>query len=450
MAPNPPWLGLLPLFLRSRIEHRPGLQRALVNTGWLFGDKILRMGVGLFVGVWVARFLGPEKFGLFNYATAFVALFGAVASLGLQGIVVRDLVKEPENAEEVIGTAFTLQLLGGLLALMVAVSATVWLRPDDTLMRTMVAILGSALVLKATDVAKFWFEARVQSKHTVIVENTAFLMMAVGKIGLILAEAPLLAFVWITLCEATLVAAGMLWTYHRNVGTFTRWRPQLVLARQLLKESWPLILSGLAVMIYMRIDQIMLGEMLGDNAVGIYSAAVRISEIWYFVPMAIVASVFPAIIEAKKYNEDMYLRRLQKLYDLLAILAVVVAIVMTFSSDWVVVLLFGKTYAAAGEILAVHIWAGIFVFLGVASGKWLVLEGLQKNVFYRTLIGAFVNIGLNITLIPAFGILGAAVATVVSYFFAVFSVFFDRRTRKSAQMMASSFLFHKTIRRLSD
>jgi len=446
---NPKWLRILPAAFRARIEHRSGLQRALANTGWLFGDKVLRMGMGLLVGVWVARYLGPAQFGLLNYATAFVALFGSIASLGLQGIVVRDLVREPEDTQEILGTAFVMQLLGGLLALAVAVSAITWLRPGDTLARVMVAILGSTLLFKAADVSKYWFEAKVQSKYTVIVENTVFLAMAVGKVGLILSGASLMAFVWITLVETVLVAAGVLWVYQRRVGALVRWQLHFARARSLLKESWPLILSGLAVMVYMRIDQIMLGEMLGDDAVGIYSAAVRISEVWYFVPMSIVASVFPAIIEAKKTSEELYLRRLQKLYDLMVVMALGVAIVMTFCSNWVVVLLFGKSYAAAGGVLAVHTWAGIFIFLHVASGKWLVMEGFQKDALYRALFGAFMNVGLNVILIPTNGVLGAAYATVISYFFAVFLVSIGKETRIAAWMMLKAFILHKAIFRLT-
>lgn len=450
MATNPPWLRFLPLFARSRIEHRPELQQILANTGWLFGDKILRMGMGLLVGVWVARYLGPSQFGLFSYVTAFVALFGAIASLGLQGIVVRDLVRGPERAQELIGTAFVLQLIGGLFALTLSVVMMVWLRRDDPLALALVAILGTTLVMKAMDVVKYWFEARVQSKAVVVVENVAFLATTMWKVGLILMEASLLAFVWATFAEAVLVALGLTYIHQRYVGALVRWQFCAERAKYLLRESWPLILSGLAVMVYMRIDQIMLGEMLGDDAVGIYSAAVRISEVWYFVPMAIVASVFPTIIAARAESKGLYRRRVQKLYDLMLMLALIVAVAMSFMSGWVVSLLFGSKYVAAGAVLAVHIWSGIFVFLGVASGRCLILEGLQRYVFYRTMLGAVVNVVMNLLLIPTAGVTGAAIATVISYFFAVFSLLFDARTRMTGRMMIDSFALHKTIRRLTE
>jgi PST family polysaccharide transporter len=164
----------------------------------------------------------------------------------------------------------------------------------------------------------------------------------------------------------------------------------------------------------MKIDKIMLGLMLGDEAVGIYSAATRISEVWYFVPMMIVASVFPTILEAKKQSEALYQQRLQRLYDLMVWLSVAVALPITFLSDPIVVLLYGPDYAEAGTVLAIHIWASIFVFLGVASGQWFIAENRQILSFQRTFLGALINVVLNCVCIPQFGVVGAAYATLMA------------------------------------
>lgn len=397
--------------MRARIAHRPNLQNALINTAWLFGDKILRMGVGLLVGVWVARYLGPEQFGLMNYAMAIVALFGAVAGLGLNGIVVRDLVREPENASTTLGTAFLLQVIGGLLAFGLAIAAIGFTRPDDNLAKLVVAVLGSVMVFKSTEVVKYWFESQVKSKYVVWAENGIFVILAGVKVALILMGAPLMAFIWAAFAEGALVAVGLLGIYSWQTSAFSAWRIRYDRAKALLVQSWPLIISGLAVMIYMRIDQIMLGQMLGDPAVGIYSAAVRVSEMWYFISTAIVASVFPAILAAKKHSETLYRQRLQNLYNAMVALALTVALPMTFLSDWVIDVLFGNAYADAGPILALHIWSALFVFLGFASGRGYLTENMQMLTFTRTLLGAIVNVLANFILIPLFGILGAALGT---------------------------------------
>ncbi len=437
---TPRWLALLPPFLRSRIEDRPNLQKSLINIGWLFGDKILRMGVGLIVGVWVARYLGPQQFGLLNYAVAFVALFTAIANLGLNSIVVRDLVQDPSTAETTMGTSFVLSVLGGLCAFCLSLLVISYARPNDELAKFIVVLLSLLMVLKATDVVRYWFESQVQSKYVVWMENGVFLAVSTVKIVLILTSASLMAFIWTILAESLIVAVGLMGVYAWRGGKVSAWHSRFDRAKTLLKDSWPLILSGLAIMIYIRIDQIMLGQMLGDESVGIYSAAVRISEIWYFIPMSIAASVFPSVIEAKKNKEEFYYGRLQKLFNLMFILALAVALPMTFLSDWIVTLLFGTAYQQAGSVLAVHIWAGIFVFLGVASGSWFLIEGLQRYSFYRTLSGAIVNVGLNLILIPKFGVIGSAWATVVSQ--ACASMFFNAcnsKTRLVFLMQCKSF-----------
>lgn len=409
-------MQLIPPFIHRRIAHRPNLVRIVDNVAWLFVDKILRMGVGLLVGVWVARYLGPEQFGQFNFAQALVGMFGAIAGMGLQGIVVRDLVRDPSGKEETLGTAALLLALGGLIAYALVLGTIFWLRPEDRLAKILVAILGTAFLLKAGDVAIYCFEARVQSRYTVWVQNGMFLFFAAVKVALILTNANLLAFAWTTAAEALAGSILMLLVLDSLGPRLRQLRVTFSRAKQLLRDAWPLLLSGISIMIYMRIDQIMLGQMLGDEAVGLYSAAVRISEVWYFIPMAIVASVSPSIIEAKKLGESVYLQRLQSLFDIMMLISVSVAAAMTFISNSVMELLFGESFSKAGLVLAIHIWTSPFVFLGVASGPWFINEGLQVINFYRTIAGAVINVMFNFLLIPRYGIYGASFATVIAQF----------------------------------
>lgn len=411
---SPRWLGWIPACLRRKISHRPSLLMSLDNLGWLLADKVLRLGVGLVVGVWFARYLGPEQFGLFNYALALVALFGAIASVGLKGIVVRDLVRQPESAAATLGSGFVLQLFGGLVAFMSAVLAVLLLRPDDPLSGYLVAVLGAALVFKASDVVRYAFEAQVASRHVVRVDAAVFLLLAAVKIGLILAEAPLVAFAWAAFAEAGLVAAGLFLLAVRRGPSPGQWRARAARMKTLLADSWPLVLSGLAVMVYMRIDQIMLGQMVGDDAVGIYSAALRLSEAWFFVPTAIAATTFPAILAVRSTDAVQYRQRLEQLFRWVVALGVAVAVVVTLLADSLISALYGPSYAAAGILLAVHVWTGVFVGLGVVSGNWYLAENLQTLALQRTLLGGVVNVLANLALIPLYGALGAALATLIA------------------------------------
>lgn len=414
------WVSFLPAWIRERIQHRTNLQKILSNTGWLFADKILRMLVGLWVTLWIARYLGPNGFGTLNYALAVIAILGTVATLGLNNVVVRELINRPDQANVIMGSAFLLQLLGGIVAYMLGLGMIQYSRAGDDLAQDLVMILGLGMMLKATDVVRYWFEAQVRSKYVVGIAGTTFVAVAAIKIGLILMHAPLVAFAWAIVAEGVLVALGLLGVYIYCGGGLSDWRARRDQAKALLQTGWPLVLSGLTVMIYMRIDQLMLAQMLGDQAVGIYSAAIQIGEAWYFIPMAIVASVFPSIIAARKHSQEVYYRRLQHLYNLMVILAVLVALPMTFLSTWVIEQCFGPAYATAGHVLAIHIWTGVFVFLGVASGSWYLAEGMQIQAFYRTLAGAVINIVANLVLIPRYGIAGAAIATILSQMMAAY------------------------------
>lgn len=399
------------------------------------------MGAGLFVGVWVARYLGVQQFGVFNYATAFVALFSTLSSLGLDAIVIRSIVRDPENREEILGTVFWLKLVGGVACLLLAFSSIFLLRHDDKLTISLVAILASVGIFQSFDTIDLWFQSQVQSKYTVVAKNTAFIIATLLKVALITMQAPLIAFAWTGLAEIGLGAVGLILAYKIKGYSLWLWRWSLPLAKTLLKESWPLILSGLSVMIYMRIDQIMLGEMVGDEAVGLYSAATRISEVWYFIPMALASSVSPSIYAAKEANEFLYYQRIEKLLRLLVLLSIVFAVPISFLSGTIITMLFGNGYAAAGQILATHIWASLFVFMGVGTSSWFISEGLTHLSLRRTVVGAIINVFLNLLLIPTYAGLGAAIATVISYAFAAFLMnAVHPKTKKIFQIQIRSIL----------
>lgn len=409
------------------LKNNQGFMKYFKNTSWLMGEKILRIVVGLFIGIWVARYLEPEQFGLFSYAQSFVGLFTALATFGLDGIVIRELVKDEGKREVLLGTAFGLKVVGAisvLFLLAVAVSFT----SNDDFTNKLIFIIASATIFQSFNVIDFYFQSKVLSRYVVYSNVVSLLISSIVKIVLILNEAPLIAFAWVVFFDSFILALGFIYFYLQNNLSLKKWKFSKEISYSLLKDSWPLILSGMVAAIYMKIDQIMIKEMLGSEAVGQYAAAVKLSEAWYFIPVILASSLFPAILNAKENNEALYYERLQKLYDLMVWMAIAIAIPMTFLSDWIINLLYGEAYMQAGSVLMIHIWAGIFVFLGVASSKWFIAENLQKYSFYRALAGAIINIILNFILIPKFSIYGAAFATLISQ--AIASYIFNAFSKK--------------------
>lgn len=439
-------MNLIPAFVHRRIAHRPNLVKIVDNIGWLFFDKILRIGVGLFVGVWIARYLGPEKFGLLSFGTAFVGLFSAIAVLGLHSIVVRDIVHDPEEARETLGTAAILQLVGGLMSYVLILAVIAYLRPDDTLARSIIAILGSNMLLKASEIAVYWFESQVQSKFTVWVQNSVFLVFAVVKVLLILQEASLTAFVWAMLAEAVVVAVILLFVLGKRGPALSSLRFNASRAKSLLKDSWPLLLSGMVLMIQARIDQIMLGQMVGDIEVGYYGVALRIIETAAVTAMMLRSSFVPSIISAKKKSEKLYQQRLEAFYKLNVVISLSIAAPIAIFSPWITIVLFGEAYMPAALIMSIMTIRLFFAHIGVPRGIYLLNENLLKYSALTMVAGTVTNVMLNYFLIPVYLGVGATIASLISFFVTIFLIdLFYSKTRSNAILMMKSIFTSFTI-----
>jgi O-antigen/teichoic acid export membrane protein len=416
-----------------------GFKRYFNNTSWLLAENILRIAIALTVGIYVARYLGPGQFGILSYAMSLVGLFSALSTLGLNSILVRKLINKPQKLNELLGTSFSLRIISSLLVFAVLV-AIVLLINNDGITNVIILIIAIGLLFQSTDVIRFYFEAKVLSKYYVFSQFVALMTISIVKLIFIYMKLPLVYFASATIAEGAILALGLVIVYSKQQLNIFDWRFSLTEVYGLLKDSWPLILSGVAVSVYTRIDEVMIKQMLGAESVGQYAAARRLSEAWYFVPMIICTSLFPAILNAKKKDEKLYYARLQMLYDLLVWIAVPFALIVTFAASSIVNLTYGEKFAKAGTVLSIHIWAGVSVFLGVASSQYLIAENYTRISFCRTFIGMIFNVILNIILIPKYSINGAAIATLLSYAIATFSIIFFDAVRSDAYRMAKSLL----------
>jgi O-antigen/teichoic acid export membrane protein len=441
---NRVWIRYLPAFIRERVEGREYLQNVIGNTGWQFADQVLRMGVGLVIWIWLARYLGPEQFGLFSFALAFAALFSPLASLGLDDIVVRNLVRDPASGNETLGTAFILKLIGGSASFIAAVIAIFILRPADRVSHVLVAIIATGAAFQAFNAVEFWFNSQVQAKYAVFAKNAAFLSCALLKIALILAGASLVAFAWVGALEVIAGAAALMAAYRWRGNRIREWRSSLTTAKSLLSDSWPLVFSCIVIMIYLRIDQVMLGEMVGSEEVGVYSVAVRMAEVWFFIPSAIYWSVLPSLVDAKETGDALFKERLQKYYNLMALMAYAIAIPVTLLAGWLVPVLFGAPYSRAGIMLAVLIWANLFTYLEIARSAFFNVMNWNRIYFVTLALGAVLNVILNLFLIPRYGGLGAAIASCISYWFAAHGAcFLYKPLRETGFMLTKAMIYPK-------
>jgi O-antigen/teichoic acid export membrane protein len=421
------------------LEANPGAKKYFFNTGWMFAEKGLRLVAGLFIGAYVARYLGPAQYGLLNYVISLVALFSVVATLGMETIVIRELVKNPLKKDVLLGTSLLLKIIGAsVMSLLLFV--TIHLTESDALTRKLIFITGAGMIFETLMIFDYFFQSRTLSKYVVWSQMMGLVVVSVFRIVLVLNEASLIWFAWSSVLDLVVIGGGLIYFYYHHSLTFKTWEIDWTLSKELLRFSWPLIFSSIAVTIYLRIDQVMIKWMLGDEANGNYGVAVRLSELWNFIPVAICSSLFPAILNARTVSEELYNRRLQWLYDLMVAISVTIAIPMCFLSNWIVILLFGEAYATAGGVMSWYIWASVFVFLGVANGKWIISENLQVFRMVILIVSCVMNIVLNYILIKVIGINGAAVSTLIAYAFAgYFGFLFTKKTRPVFFAMTRSF-----------
>jgi O-antigen/teichoic acid export membrane protein len=425
-----------------------GFRRYFANTSWLLLEKIARLAFALTVGVYVARHLGPERFGELSYATSFVGLFSVLATLGLDGIVIRNLVQNEGSRDRLLGTAFTLKLAGGII-LLACVSISIQYTASQAYAKMLVIIIAGASIFQAFKTIDLFFQSQVMGKLSAVTAIVSLCVAQTANLVLIFVDASLVWFAWTILLESVVLGAMLVYFYSMQHFNVSAWRFDGPTAIELLKDSWPLIMSGFAVMVYMRIDQVMINEMIGPQAVGNYAAAVKISTVFYFIPVSIANALFPAILNAKKQNSDLYHARLQSLYDLMALIAVAIALPMTFLSGPVIALLYGDAYLSAGRVLTIHIWSGVFVFIGVSSGKWLLAENLQNLALHRSLLGAIVNVILNYILIPRSGIVGAAIATLISQAIGAYLAYaFFKETKVNFIMQSKALLGISVLKKI--
>jgi PST family polysaccharide transporter len=411
------------------------MRAVISNIGWLSSDRLIRMGGAVLVSTVVARYLGPSQFGLLNLAIAIYMLFNILSNLGLDYLLVRDIVMHPDADQELLGTSFYLKVFASILTTVSAICFAWISNPGNSMVVIIVALLSISAIAQGFDVIEYYFQAKTLSRYSVVPKAIVFVAASIARIYAVLLHYPLLTFAWIGAIEMLLSEAALLISYWVYRNTFPKWKFQYAHGSRLLKESWPLVLASLLVMIYMRTDQIMLGMLTNNRVVGYYSAAVRLSEIWYIIPTLICSSVMPRLLTYFNTHKAFYYRRIQLLYNYLVLISVTLALSMSIFSRPVVVLALGHDYLPAAEILTVHIWTGVFVFIGVLGGQQLIHENLVKIELQRAFLGAIANIGLNVVLIPRYGGIGSACATLVAQATAsYFSDALNPRTRHLFRM----------------
>jgi len=428
--------------IKNLSEHKKSI---ISNTLWLILEKGYRLILGFFVVSWVARYLGPVNFGMISYALALVALAIPVANLGLKNIVKKDLVLNVDNSFQILGSSFIIRFLASFLMFSILIISSFFYEND--IQRIIICIISFALILNPFDQLEDYFASKLQSKIAVKCSTIALTITSIIKIILILLNFSVIALAISQVIETFLYSILLVIFYMKSKGSVLKWNWSWALTKQYLSDSWPLMFSGIAILIYMRIDQYMLNSILGSREVGIYSVAVKLSEIWYFVPAIVITSFFPNIVMNKVSDPIKHERQTKQIMMFMSALAISISIPLYFLAPYIVPLVFGSQYLESTPILQMHIWSCLFVFWGTAQGAWDVSENLTRFSLVRTSCGAITNVVLNFFLIPKWGGLGAAIATVISQATSAFIMnVFYKKTRQLFLIQIKSLFFWNAIK----
>ncbi len=405
-----------------------------INTYWLFLDQAVRMGVGFFTLLFVARALGPENFGILNYAIAFVSLFSVLTSLGIERIIIRELIEGTVDATELLSTSFYLKVFGSLLLVFIATSLSFFFDETGKSIPLLIFLFSLTSLLQTMDVVEYWYQSQMTSRIPVFAKMIPFLLASAGKVFIATYFKSVVILAIVYLAEAILIAF-FLFYLRKHQQMFSISLVNISKAKKMLKESLPLIFSTIFVTIYLRIDQVFLQHMATPEIAGMYAASVRISEIPFIIGTLFANAALPVIIKNRKIEEKNFFIDLKFLFSIVIIVGVIISLLVSFFSEYIVLLIFGKQYLAAAPLLAIQIWSLTFVYLGVAQGIWIISEKFSSISLIATATGALVNVLLNFLLIPKFSAAGAAYATVIAYAVSGFLInFFIPRARIVAQL----------------
>jgi len=414
------------------------LMKYINNIFWLFFEKIIRLLVSLSVNIWIARYLGPEQFGLLNYAISFVALFSAFASLGVDKIIIRELIKQNEKSDILLGTAFFIKICGAISVFLI-ILLVLYFTSNDNLTSLMIIIITSGLIFQSFNVIDLYFQSKVLSKFVVFSNSIALFTSSIIKIILLINEASLISFAIIIIIDNFILALGLIYFYTKQGLSIKNWKFKFNEAIALLRTSWPLMFTGLVIMFQVRIDQIMIKEIIGVEEVGHYSVAIQLIEYFNFMAVIINQSFFPSLLTEGTMN----FIKLKKLYQLQFYLGVLLMIFVFFTGQYFVDLLYGKEYSVAGELFILSALRIPLTSLSLVRSAYITINDLFMYSLFAFATSALINVTFNYILIPSYHAKGAIIATIITSLFIFLIDFFYKKTKANAKLMMRAIFFSK-------
>lgn len=389
------------------------MKKYIKNTIWFSADRVIRAILQLLGIILIIRYLGPTVYGELSYAISIIAILAPVVMLGMEGVILRELSVDESDTDKIILN--TLLMGGGASVLSIICCIFIGYTGQEGKYFWLVLLLSLGYLTQPFLVFDLFFQSESESFYVACASAIQGTISLLLKIILIIMEADIYAFAAIIVFEQFFLVSLLIYVYVRRYGLkFVSEHPNRIFMRSMFKESWPLLLSGILVAVYMKIDQVIIFNMIGASELGKYSAALRISESWYFVALAISSSFMPALMRHKSTSPAAYLRYLEVMYMSVIWIGIVACIVVFIANDWIIEIIYGPEYSDSALILQIHIWAAAIASVGIAKGRFMLVEGIQFLSLYYTAVAVILNVSLNIVFVPEYGIRGAAYAALLT------------------------------------
>ena len=404
------------------------------NAKWIIICRIVQSVMQLIIGMVSARYLGPSNYGLINYAASIVAFALPLMKLGLDAILVYELVESPEKEGEIIGSSLFLNVSSGLLCIVgVSVFAvTVNYGEKDTILICM--LYSISILFAAFEMLQYWYQYRLLSKYASVIMLAAYLFVSAYKIFLLASAKSVYWFAASHSVEYGFISVLLFIFYYKNGGA--KLSVSIGRMKKMLMRSKYYILAALMIVVIQNTDHIMLRFISGDAANGYYTAAVTSASALQFVFTAIRDSFRPLILSAKKNNAAEYEKNISRLYGIIIYLSIAQSLAFTIFAPWIIRILYGAVYISAVPVLRILIWYFAFSFMGTIRNIWLLAEGKQKYLPGINMAGCVLNILLNAFMIPLYGACGAAFSSFLTQVFMNFVLgFLIGSVRKNNKLM---------------
>lgn len=413
--------------------------KEISNAGWIIGERIVQMVLTLIVGVLSARYLGPGNYGSLNYTASFITFFSSIATLGMDGVIIKKMIVEPDKEGRFLGGSIVLRFVSSVISSFLAVAVVALLNPGDNEKIVLVMLQSIQLLFLVLNIFDSWFQRYLKSKYISIAKIIATVFVMGYKLYLLFTAKSVAWFAFSNSLTAIIFAFMLIIFYKINKGPRLSW--DIKSGIFVLKDSYHYVFSGLMVAIYGQMDKIMIGKILSDTDVGLYTTGIAVCSMWIFVPMAIINSFRPTILGLKQSGHiELYNKRLRQLYSFIIWMCIGVSAIICALAPLIISVLYGNDYMGSVNTLRIAIWCETFSMIGTARGIWILAEDKNKYVKYYLAIGVVVNFILNIVMIPILGIEGAAMATLATQFTtSVIAPLFFKATREHTKIVIESF-----------